>query len=214
MYNIVKTVVKKPLHWIGLDLVRHRPMEKTPQPPPLFDDPLEALGVQQGGGGTVAFKVPIDRVIHRKGFRYSGDGWHPFVETLREYAAGASTCYEDSILKAYYETHQPENAAEAIVGFDQAPETFTKLPPHLCYLSPWRSEVVDEIDQFIRRAVQRDGEEHGKSDIRLRTHGFKYHGPVHPEKGELEYNRLVKVYESIRSRGYDRWLRPYSCVKR
>ena len=206
-YRYVKKIVKAPFHLVGLDLVRREASDPEPDPlPPLFEDPREALCYRQGGK-PAAFECPLSDTIIRKGFSYSPDGWHPFVATLRQYAAGSNSCYSDSILKQYYEAHQPVNGADAIAGFDQVPDLYTEYPTHAYRMSPWRSYTVDEIDQIVREWSKEDNQEHGNAehDWSLETDGFQYHGPVSDRKGQLEYQRLVDVYESIRTRGYNRF---------
>lgn len=206
-YSYVKKAVKAPFHLVGLDLVRREDPDPEPEPsPPLFQDPLEALCYRQGGK-PAAFECPLSHTIKQNGFSYSPDGWHPFVATLREYAAGKSRCYGDSILKRYYEAFQPANGADAIVGFERAPEPFTEHPPHAYRATPWRSLTVDEVDRNVREWSKEDVEEHGnaKQNWSLETDGFLYHGPVSDRKGQLEYQRLVDVYESIRTSGYNRF---------
>jgi len=207
-YCYVKKIVKAPFHLVGLDLVRREEPDPDPDPPPpLFQNPLEALCYRQGGK-PAAFECPLSATVIQNGFSYSSDGWHPFVATLREYAVGGSSGYDDSILKQYYETHRPANGAEAIVGFGEAPGPYAEHPPHAYRVTPWRSLTVNEIDRRVREWSKEHGEEHGdpEHDWLLEADGYQYHGPVSDRKGRLEYRRLVDVYESIDSEGYDRRL--------
>lgn len=201
----LKKGIKAPLHSLGLDLVRRELPDLSP--PPLFSDPLEALSYCQGGK-PAAFECPLSDTVIQKGLSCSPDRWHPFVATLREYAAGESRGYEDSILRRYYEIHRPANGAEAIAGFDRVPDAYTKYPPHSYRAAPWRTLTIDEIDRCVRTWSRDDDEEHGGEDGNwsLETDGFQYHGPVSLRMGRLEYRRLVNVYESIQKNGYDRRL--------
>jgi hypothetical protein len=203
----IRKIIKTPFHLVGLDLIRKSPAD--PESLPLFDDPFEALCYRQGGE-PAAFRCPLEYTINENGFSYSPDGWHPFVATLREYVAGESTGYEDSVLRRFYETHQPNHAAEAIAGFDQAPSEYENYPAHVYRLTPWRSKTADCVDQSVRSWSVRDSIVHSrvhsisKHDWSFDKDGFQYHGPVSERKGRLEYQRLVSIYESIEEDDYDR----------
>ena len=205
--GVAKQIIKKPFHLFGLDLVHRHPPESDPEPelPPLFDHPFEALCSQQGGG-SAAFRCPLKYTVTRNALSFSPGGWHPFVAALCEYAVGESTEYEDSVLRRYYEAHQPDHAGAAVVGFEQFPETYTNHPPHIYRLTPWSSGTADTVDQNVRDWTQHDDQKYGDSgrEWKLSSDGFQYHGPVSPQKGQLEYRRLVNVYESIKAGGYNR----------
>jgi len=149
----VKKIIKTPFHFIGLDRdSREAPksdIDSGPDRLPLFEDPLEALCHQQGGK-RAAFKCPLARTVSPNGLSHSSKRYHPFVATLREYAAGERTSYEDSVLKRYYASYQPSHAAEAIVGFEQVPRAYANWPAHLYRLAPWRSLTAEEMDQHVR----------------------------------------------------------------
>lgn len=136
---------------------------------------------------------------------FSRYNWHPFVATLQEYAAGDSTSYGDSILKNFYEIHQPAHAAAAYVAFNKAPQIYSTYPAYLYRLGPWSSKNVEEKTSNIIKWITEDLKEHAKWDesANFEKDGFQYHGPVSDRKGRLEYARLVNVYESIKKNGYD-----------
>lgn len=186
--------------------MRRQPRKASPDPaglPPIFDSPHAALWYEQRGR-RAAFHCPLEYVVKRIGFSNPG-GWHPFVAALQEYEAGESSRYEGSVLKKFYEVHQPENAAEAYIGFQDAPEAYLSYPAHLYNLRPWVSMTLEQMDQYRRRAAERDNREHNSGQTVLSNKdGFKEHGPVSERKGQLEYKRLVKVYNSIKANGYDR----------
>lgn len=196
-------IIEYSLRKFGIDIARYKKKFNDPFLPRIFDDPIEALCSIQGGGETVAFECPLDKAVHRKGFRWgSPKGWHPFVESLREYEAGNSTCYDDSILKSYYEKHRPEAASDALIGFDTAPDVFHEYPPYGYRLSPWRSNTIHDIEKIVKHWTNEDNKEHGRPEITFSSGGKKIHGPVSREKGKLEYRRLTSVYDSIKENGY------------
>lgn len=177
--------------------------KNTADLPPIFNDPLAALAYEQSGK-IAAFQCPLDLTIKPNALSYGSDKWHPFVETLREYEKGEITTYEGSVLEAYYSIHQPANAAEGIIGFQQTPEFFKHKPAHIYRHSPWRSLTVQEIDGEIRRFTKKHSISHGDEVMTLESDGYQYHGPVSLRKGRLEYQRLIRTYENIKENGYDR----------
>lgn len=209
-YDVAKKLAKAPFRAIGLDLVRHHSPDeesrsKQQELPTLFDDPLEALCYEQGGK-RAAFQCPLRQIVKQNALSYGPDGWHPFVATLREYAAGVSTGHEDSVLRQFYETHQPSHAAGAILGFGQVPSSYVNYHPHVYRLAPWSALSPEERDNIVRRWLVHDRQEHANSDSAwdITNDGYPYHGPVSRRAGELEFQRLVDIYETLRNEGYDR----------
>ena len=207
MRKFAKQIIQRIFHLVGLHVMRLQSLQSDSDAklPPLFGDPLEALCYQQGGKHA-AFRCPLKYVVKQNALSYSPKGWHPFTATLREYAEGESVGYEDSVLKKFYDTHQPDHAAEAIAGFEQAPSDYENYPAHVYRLTPWRSRTADWVDQNVRNWTEREAREHGNADCdwSFDKEGFQYHGPVSERKGQLEYQRLIGIYERLKADGYDR----------
>lgn len=172
-------------------------------PPPLLDDPMEAL-LETQGGREVSFRCPIEHCTHFIGFGFSAMGWHPFVASLLEYRHGLSTCYEDSILRTFYETWQPSNAAEALAGFEAPNPKLRRLPPHCFYLTPWTAATVEQITAETEYWSRKENAEHGDRALEFLKHGLGYFGPTHPAKGRMEFGRLVAIHDRLAKEGYDR----------
>lgn len=172
-------------------------------PPVVFDDLSEALHYVRGGA-PASFYCHLDHFIHRTGLSYSKRGWHPYIETLRQYERDSSLEYENSILKKYYEKWKPTTAAQALIGFENVPKQLQSLPPHMIYLAPWNSLSIEQMDHLVRKWHKEDNIEHGKAPLSIEEHGFSDFGPVSDEKGKLEFMRLINVYNSVKKNGYDR----------
>jgi hypothetical protein len=90
LYEYTKKAIKGAFRLVGLEVRRHQPEgsrseRKTDHDlPPVFENPLEALAYHQGGKHA-AFECPLDGTVKQNGLQYGLTGWHPFVETLREY---------------------------------------------------------------------------------------------------------------------------------
>lgn len=174
------------------------------RPPRLFRDPLEALR-HVHGGKPAAFACPLDTCVDSNGLSFGRRGWHPFVATLRDYAAGAVAHYEGSWLQRYYREYQPANLAEALLGrahFD-AP-ALHEIPSHVLNLYPWSARSSDEARETIERNIHRDYVEHGRPDLTVGNDGCQFHGPVSDDAGRLQFDRLVQAYENVRQEGYRR----------
>lgn len=197
-----KRALKAGFRALGLE-VHHIPKEpEPPSPPPLFDDPYEALHYQRGGKDA-AFACPLDQCVMFNGFSFAPQGWNPFTATLQEYRQGNCHSYEGSLLEKYYASWQPENALEALLGLENEPSALAHLP-HFALVSPWTARTIDESIDAVRAWYSAEMREHEKPHLRLETHGFKLHGQVHPEVGRLEFSRLKRVFDSITTRGYVR----------
>lgn len=133
------------------------------------------------------FYVDIDIIRNKHFYSYSKDGWHPFTAFLKEYISNPSIDYDNSILKRYYELFKPKNQAEAL--FVQEDETMAPLNSNsaMSLLMPW--SLYPRI--FL-------SEKHLD-----KSHGMHIQGPVSREKGKFEFNRLIELYLSIKTHGYD-----------
>jgi hypothetical protein len=163
---------------------RPRPATRR-EPPPIFDDPLEALHYHRGGS-EAAFHCPLDRTRQIFGFSFSPQGWHPFVATLQEKAVGRAASYQASVLNAFYDAWQPGSAAEAIAGFaHQAPRGFHLRPARDAYLKPWSSLSVEatraQVASWYRKdfrqyGLEFDPDQHGGQVLRARARRPRFGG--------------------------------------
>ncbi len=186
-----------------LQRITEKDTGKFKEPPPIIDDPLKALLLRQTGT-RVAFNCPIEFCRNELGFGYGSNEWHPFVATLKQYEQNNNLQYNDSILKHYYESWQPTNAAEAFAGFEQAPKKFLQLPPYCALLVPWKSKTPESLSANMARWRKSDYREHGRSDLQWEKDGLNLFGPVSDELGKFEFTRLKKIYDRLKTEGYDR----------
>lgn len=196
----------------------------------IFSHPMEALYIAGGGDyvprreNQVTFKCPLEKCIIPNGLNHSAEGWHHLSAALQEYHRGDHRTFEGSILEKYYETWQPQNALEVLIGCD-GPSALRELPPIIW--QPWSMEDYKQRlqnrdlhyydNQSVRdypggekfenllENVRKSGgslSTYVKSRIGPYLSGHQHYGPVSRLKGELEYARLVHVYRSIREHGY------------
>jgi hypothetical protein len=204
MRGHAKRMILAALNALGWTVSR-RAAPHRPEPPPIFDDPLEALHFH-AGGKRAAFHCPLERTRTAVGFSFASSGWHPFVAALEEYESGLAGSYEESVLQAFYDAWQPSRASEAIAGFARhAPPAFRLLPSRDAYVRPWVSYTAEEMRERFETWYREDYAQHG-SAFDPTVHGDKVFGPVHADLGNVEYARLTGVLASIRANGYDRRL--------
>jgi hypothetical protein len=172
-------------------------------PSPLQPHPIAALlDSRIGRKGT--FHCPIHRIVMLNGFGFDFLSWHPFAAALQEYRLQGALPLKQTVLYRFYQVWRPQNAAEAIVGWLDRPEVLRVLPAHGYHFTPWcTNSAAEELIQLETFNVQ-DCEEHQDFNLDINRDGFKYHGPVSDRLCEVERRRLVDVYRSILSRGYDR----------
>ncbi|MFU8815175.1 MAG: hypothetical protein ACNA7W_07505 [Pseudomonadales bacterium] len=151
----------------------------------------------------MAFLAPLRDCVVFNGLTFAAAGWHPFVATLRERADGAAGGYCGSLLETFFDRWQPTTAAQALIGIEpERGNALHSLPPYAPPL-PWQAEPPNEWVTQVESIIHRQNREHGSPDLTIEA-GFNHHGPVSSKKGALEYQRLVRVFESLRCSGYDR----------
>lgn len=155
------------------------------------------------GGKPTAFQCPLEKVVDFAGFGFGSTGFHPFVETLR-IRESFGEIEAEAFLKRFYARYQPENAAEAFLGFQTGPRLFRQSEPHLHHLAPWVALSPVELSEKVRRWVTADNLEHGSTALKVDPEQFPMHGPVTAEKVHLEFQRLQRLAESVKNNGYDR----------
>jgi hypothetical protein len=204
MRSFAKRMMLATLNAFGFTVSRQAaPLEY--EPPPIFEDPLDALHFH-AGGKRAAFHCPLEQIRHTFAFSFSALGWHPFVAVLQEYGAGLVGSYEESVLQAFYDAWQPSHADEAIAGFARhAPPAFHRLPSRDAYVKPWVSHTIEDSRERFETWYREDYAQYGWA-FDPAVHGDKAFGPVHADLGKAEYARLTGVLESIRANGYDRRL--------
>lgn len=202
--RLTKSAVNQVIRTLGWELHRIPGNHlKTANPPSVFDDPLEAL-LMRKAGQEAAFECPAKHCRAGQGFGFGELHWHPFTEVLKQYEKNPGLLYEDSILKNYYDSWQPECAAEAFAGFVRAPYGLSQLPAHCFLLQPWKSGTPEALAGKITRWTTKDNKEHGQPELDWKKHGLKSFGPVSELKGKFEFNRLTDIYELLKMNGYDR----------
>lgn len=137
-------------------------------------------------------KVEIGSITSRIGFSYANYGWHPFVETLKEYIKNEDLIYRDSSLAKLYSNYTPGNLQEVFLDHLKNPiKPLNELPPvNDAIRNLWCLKPVHLEDLRNRQKVRK-------------PEGWIFFGPHTIEYGENEFKRLIQIYKSIRTNGYD-----------
>ena len=169
-------------------------------PPPLYDDPMEAL-YNMWDGNRASFMCELERCVTYNGLEFRKGGWHPFEATLREYECNGASTYEGSTLQRFYESWTPANARSALICELYSSYELTKHPSY-AFVFPWEPTTIQERIRHVKRYMREEGKKFSSS-ITVEN-GYNHHGPVSEEKGQIEYDRCVNVFNSIKSNGYKR----------
>jgi hypothetical protein len=179
-----------------------QPPGEEQDPPPIVQHPIAAWYLHRAGK-PVAFRAPLRDCVIFNGFAFGSASWHPFVATLEQCAEGAHHEYSRSILEKFFGTWQPRNAAEALIGVEPAMDGVLHTLPAYAPPLPWQGEPPEEWVSQVKAIIHRQNRENGQPDLTIQA-GFNHHGPVSDAKGVLEYQRLVRVFDSLQGNGYDR----------
>jgi hypothetical protein len=193
--NFVKRQIVNILGRKGYKLVPKAPEEYL-----LGDMDIVSLLIGRSFPRSVVVNVPLDRCRGFYWFPLNPDS-HPFSATISFYSQNPTLSYEESPLFRYYEQCQPAAAID-VLGVRPGEATgFANLEP-LAYCMPWLegspTNFARTRHEIARHEALRYGLNVDESD------GTTMFGPVSRAKGELEYRRLIEIYESMREHGYMR----------
>lgn len=169
------------------------------------DDPVASTYAHPAGATVV--QVPIERCrgLWFAGFACARDGDNPFVRTMTAHARGEAEAYEASPLRSYFDRWQPASAAEALGvanlvfgGIDAL-----RRAPAAAAMAPWWP--TKDLASFARAFEASTRRENVRSGVPLNdASGSHLYGPVSAAKGALEFERCVRVYESMLRIGFRR----------
>ena len=134
---------------------------------------------------TELVEVPIETCSNHMGFSYGKDGWHYFIECLKEFDQNKKLKPEDSILFRFYQRYQPTSTFNLV---SHKGDGVKFRPPFGIY--PWGTFTTESSknggsprNRFTSRHV-------GPSDLNLVR--------------SVTHN-LLSLYENIKLGGYRPW---------
>lgn len=185
----IKKILFYLVEFFGYKLQKQRSIDNAV--PLLFIDGLSYDDILYYRGRSVSdipiFYIETSIITDLLCFSFSQTGWHPFTATIREYLEYDNLEYEGSILEKYYKRFTPSNLAEAF--FTEITDDIAEATniPALYMQLPW------ELTPRTYRGSRGLGKEHGCQSF----------GPVSQVKGDMEFNRVIKTFNSIKDRGFD-----------
>jgi len=186
-FDIIKTVHKK-----GIE-------------PPLTESIVDQLfTITQGS--IPALSVPVSSITWDNGFSLHPNGWNPYLQTVKEYLSGTVKSYKDSTLYRFYNSFTPEFAGTYLSPSLPSLGPLSKISAH-SYILPWSTLTPEE--RLKSRQKQNREEEKEFSSLfgkKKNISGINKMGPVSLDKGQLEFNRLISLADSIKKQGYKRSL--------
>lgn len=163
--------------------------------------PTEAT--YMAGNKSALVRVSVSRCIHMAYLASpcTENTTSPFIKTLIDYQSGKIKNYHGSWLEVFYQSFCPNSAAEWM-GLDLPNEHI--LSRQEAFGAPWFWVNTDMKTQLKIRQNNTNLENITHSDINIDyTHGNNMIGPVSKSKGNIEFQRLLKVYESIQKKGFN-----------
>lgn len=138
------------------------------------------------------FNVEISSISTRVGFSFCEPGWHPFVQTLKEYSENRNISYQQSTLANVFNRFNPKNLQEVLLD---------KVDLNLKPICDWPADnfLLSRIWELNEVSLKRY---EFRKDSKLPAAGWIYYGPHDNHYGEKELQRLKEVYDSIRENGY------------
>lgn len=199
-----RRAIKKFLHRCGYRLERVGQAQALPDMRPVTEDPVEALYLS--GGRPVLVNIPLDRLrgLGSMAFPCVPGGGHPLVETAVAYLQGRCVSYEGSPLEQFSRRWRPSSAAAAMgLPGREASAELRRIPAYASVsIPPWGS--VGPSEAASRRAML-SHQENAHHGARLTVdEGSLVSGRLSPAKGALEFERMTRIIDSIRKRGYRR----------
>jgi len=194
-----KSILKAAARHAGLDVRKASDFWPVDHTRTAWSHPLELLS--GSGCRDVLLNVSLDSVRFQSLHAFVADynGASPFIKTITDYVEGRCTTYRGSRLEAFYESCQP-----------RTPSAFMQLPtsvqpwlhdlPAIASILPWVDKTPQDRFDAVCYWTEKDNIEHG-THLTMED-GCQHFGPVSKRKGELEFERLIKITESIRTNGF------------
>jgi len=159
-----------------------------------------------GQGNIPAYSVPVTDITWDNGFSLHPDGWNPYCQTAKEYLSGTVQRYKDSTLYTFYKSFTPESAGAYLSSDLSSTGPLSKTSAH-SYILPWSTLTPEE--RLKSRQKQNREEEKVFASVfgkKKKISGVNKMGPVSLDKGQLEFDRLVSLADSVKKQGYNRSL--------
>lgn len=168
-----------------------------------YDHILDVVYDNYGREKLITVPLKDCRFMHFHSYIAKPDSNSPFIQTTKDYLNGVVYTYEGSALEKFYSTFQPKNVQEALGLGELANKTFAGMHPSSTIL-PWSSLTPEERFRGVNLIEITENLDSRK--FMDASFGHKHLGPVHLEKGKLEFTRLTNITEIIKKDGF-KWFK-------
>lgn len=190
--NIIKTGLNK----LGYELVSSG---QDTNPPQLTS--IEEVLFQNNIGCPSVYLCPTEDFRLPNGLSFSPTGWNPFETLAREHMnSPKKLSYEGSSLERFYSVWQPANAMEALIYKSNSDGILNILPAYT-YHTPWSDISPEERHLLMENIIKKENQAANVSNLGA-NQGYGLHGPVSTQKGKVEFDRTIRLLESIYNKGY------------
>ncbi|QEA40525.1 hypothetical protein FGL86_16530 [Pistricoccus aurantiacus] len=165
----------------------------------LSSHPIDVM--KRAKQSPVLLNIPLThcRALGLMAYPCNGESRHPFIRALKEYAQSGIEDYQLSELKKYYDNVQPNNGAEYLGLKDPQASRLANQSP-LCMVEPW---IGSAAEKYKARKLQTTWEEARANGLKQeRNLEWIFIGPLSEARGALELRRLIRLYQSIQTKGY------------
>jgi len=165
--------------------------------------PIEALSFFSVQDLMYVLNIPLDKVITSKPMK----AW---IETARlidkeDLSTPIRGRASFLFLQDFYQSFQPKNVAErlGLVLENSKGKNREYLKSHpLKTVMPWESINPEDRYKLNINVFTKECKEYGQLEYKSKD-GYNAFGPISLRILEMEYNRLVSVYKSIKDQGYN-----------
>lgn len=171
------------------------------------DDPVESawslLSASYECNGAFLIQVPLDFCRWRgaTGLCYGYDSIHPFVLTLRQYAAGEFSAAHETPLSDYYRIWTPTSLSQTLGLDKQLAHSLLNNAPALHSVLPWYSS---ESMRKLQRGTYANPEQLKKLEQQPKAYSLSAtHGPRGAGGVKHECKYLFHLYQRIAKHGYN-----------
>lgn len=192
--------IKQRLEQIGFHVRKASSMRPLDMSDEKDVNPLGAFYL--ANGRPVLIQVPLVKCLTLLLLAFPADraGKSPFIRTLVSFEDGQCKHYKGSILESYYKSFKPKSPTELLGIEEKRDNVLAELPP-IGAPVVWSPEFPQRRVERVRQSIRDHNQV--KEGVRLGEEGgHPYFGPVLPLKGELQFQRLTRVFESIKKSGF------------
>lgn len=193
-----KAFMRRQFRRFGLDVVSRARM--VPVDCRHLEDPDPRAVSYQAAGRSALVRVPLWRCLglHYFAFAATTESASPLVRTIRALREKGLAGYDDSPLALWYRQCQPASAAE-LMGLSAGTDPLWRDTPAAGAILFWRDgNPLHQVEQRLQQ-LREDNRLHG---LNKAAPGDPFYGPVAPEKGQLEFERLQRIMASIETSGF------------